>query len=86
MRFHSFLALTASLGFVSADPVILEDRAAQCGIKGNRILPAYFQTSQASFSVPAQCGALCKSQALCQSYALENGFCRLYLLPVLVFI
>ncbi|OTA97445.1 hypothetical protein M434DRAFT_391907 [Hypoxylon sp. CO27-5] len=78
MRLEHIVALTASLGLASGDQVL----GAKCGIKGNRILPAYYSTQQASFSVPAQCGALCLSQALCQSYAVENGNCRLYLLPV----
>ncbi|KAF2112387.1 hypothetical protein BDV96DRAFT_602304 [Lophiotrema nucula] len=82
MRLLSWVALTASLGFVFADNVVLDERATQCGIKGGRILSSYFQTQQASFTVTAQCGALCKSQALCQSYAVENGYCRLYLLPI----
>ncbi|KAI1774641.1 hypothetical protein F4818DRAFT_442134 [Hypoxylon cercidicola] len=83
MRLHHLLALVASLGLASADDVdALDKRAAKCAIKGNRILPAYFGTEQASFTVPDQCGALCKSQLLCQSYAVEDGHCRLYLLPV----
>lgn len=83
MRLHHVLALIASLGFAAADDVdVLDKRAAKCAIKGGRILPAYFATQQASFTVPAQCGALCKSQLLCQSYAVEKGYCRLYLLPV----
>ncbi|KAI1383093.1 uncharacterized protein F4822DRAFT_440774 [Hypoxylon trugodes] len=81
MRLQNFLALAASLGLASSNEV-LDERAAKCGIKGNRILPAYWDTTQASFTVPAQCGALCTSQLLCQSYAVEDGHCRLYLLPV----
>ncbi|KAI4861962.1 hypothetical protein F4820DRAFT_460540 [Hypoxylon rubiginosum] len=71
-----------SLASAADDVDVLDKRAAKCGIKGNRILSAYFSTDQASFTVPAQCGALCKSKVLCQSYAVESGHCRLYLLPV----
>ncbi|KAI2602387.1 hypothetical protein GGR54DRAFT_504900 [Hypoxylon sp. NC1633] len=82
MRPHLFLALTASSLGLASGSEILDERATKCAITGNRILPAYFVTQQASFTVPAQCGALCASQLLCQSYAVENGNCRLYLLPV----
>ncbi|KAI1135037.1 hypothetical protein F5Y05DRAFT_406192 [Hypoxylon sp. FL0543] len=81
MRLQPVLALAASFGVASSSEV-LDERGANCGIKGGRILSAYLSTQQASFTVPAQCGALCVSQPLCQSYAVENGYCRLYLLPV----
>ncbi|OTB18368.1 hypothetical protein K445DRAFT_9324 [Daldinia sp. EC12] len=82
MRLLLFLAMTVSLCLATSEDV-LDKRAAKCGIKGNRILAAYYSTTQASFAIPAQCGALCASRPLCQSYAVENGNCRLYLLPVI---
>ncbi|KAI2629159.1 hypothetical protein GGS26DRAFT_591828 [Hypomontagnella submonticulosa] len=83
MRLNTFLALAASLCLASGQEDALDKRAPKsCGIKGNRILQSYFSTSQPSYAVPAQCGALCASKPLCQSYAVEEGTCRLYLLPV----
>ncbi|KAI1382160.1 hypothetical protein F4677DRAFT_439963 [Hypoxylon crocopeplum] len=82
MRLHLFLALTASLGSASSSDV-LEERATKCAVTAKRVLPGYYSTNQASFAVPAQCGALCVSQALCRSYAVDDGRCHLYLLPVL---
>ncbi|KAI8966025.1 hypothetical protein F5Y11DRAFT_236586 [Daldinia sp. FL1419] len=81
MRLLPFLTLAVSLCLATSEDV-LDKRAAKCGIKGNRILNAYYSVQQANFAVPAQCGALCASKILCQSYAVDNGYCRLYLLPV----
>lgn len=85
MQFLVFWALIASAGLVLCDKAVWDlDQAPRrplCAVQGDRFLRPFLITSQGSFSVPAQCGALCKSQRLCQSYSIEAGYCRLYALP-----
>lgn len=89
MRSLFFWAWTAFPTVVYCDNAIVEveqaPRQPKCGIQGNRYLRPFLVTSQPSFSVEAQCGALCKSQQLCQSYSIEGSYCRLYSLPARYF-
>ncbi|KAK2616707.1 hypothetical protein QQS21_000319 [Conoideocrella luteorostrata] len=89
MRFFYTLSLAAAtlLHRASAEDTTAlnpEARAAapRCAVAGNRIVPPYWVTRQSSLSDAAQCGAVCKSSLLCQSYSVNKDGCSLYLLPL----
>lgn len=95
MRFNLFtvsaaIASLCSASDINANPVErdLEPRATPtpaaplCAVKGARVAPTIFGSTQISLTVPAQCGALCRSSSLCKSYAVDSTTCYLYLLAV----
>ncbi|KAF1842220.1 uncharacterized protein K460DRAFT_409637 [Cucurbitaria berberidis CBS 394.84] len=83
MRLRLSLTLAASFNLVTADRTGNQVSTVHCALTGKSFLPAFLSSNQASYLVPAQCGALCRSKPLCQSYGIENGSCRLYYLPII---
>ncbi|EME84680.1 uncharacterized protein MYCFIDRAFT_195666 [Pseudocercospora fijiensis CIRAD86] len=85
MQVLSLVAVAASLATDFASGVdaaakgeLIERQSNLCGVKGTRILPTIFGSSQKSLEVLAQCGALSESTSLCKSFAVDSTSCYLY--------
>ena len=79
MRHLALLALGALLVGASPAPAPAGQSSPSCQIRGyDRGKQAYKYLSKSSLANEAACGAQCKSDSQCRSFAVGAGACLLY--------